>query len=158
MARYAAQADQLVAGRKSMGGCILSPLAGEAGIGALVYPDFPFHTYSISNATWYQFMQIEHWHSERDGLLCEAAMRRKLEHRGYAVSRYDYAPGTFFPEHDHAVDKIDGLLSGRLRITMSGQEAVLEPGDMILVPKHVTHTTEVVGEETAVSLDAVRIR
>lgn len=101
-------------------------------------------------------MQIEHWHSERDGPLSEAAMRRKLEDRGYAVSRYDYPPGTYFPDHHHGVDKIDGVLSGRLRITMSGQEAVLEAGDMMVVPRHVMHTAEVVGEEAVASLDAVR--
>ena len=103
-------------------------------------------------------MQIEHWHSERDGPLSEEAMRRKLEDRGYSVSRYDYPPGTYFPAHDHAVDKIDALLSGRFRMTMSGQEAVLEAGDLIIVPKHVTHTAEVVGDEMVVSLDAVRLR
>ena len=49
-------------------------------------------------------MQIEHWNSERDGPLSESAMRRKLEDRGYRVSRYLYAPGTYFPAHDHGVD------------------------------------------------------
>ena len=85
-------------------------------------------------------------------------MRRKLEERGYGVSRYVYPPGTFFPDHDHGVDKIDGVLSGRLRMTMRGGEAVLEAGDMVVVPKHVIHAAEVVGDEPVVSLDAVRIR
>ncbi|KAA6183640.1 cupin domain-containing protein [Thiohalocapsa marina] len=102
-------------------------------------------------------MQIEHWHAERDGPLSEQAMRQKLEDRGYSVSRYVYAPGTFFPAHDHGVDKIDAVLSGRLRLTMSGQEVVLDTGDLVVVPKHVTHTAEVVGEEPVVSLDAVRL-
>lgn len=103
-------------------------------------------------------MQIEHWHSERDGPLSEAVMRRKLEERGYSVSRCDYPPGTYLPDHDHGVDKIDGILAGRLRMTMSGQEVVLEPGDLMVVPKHVMHTAEVVGDELVVSLDAVRLR
>jgi quercetin dioxygenase-like cupin family protein len=85
-------------------------------------------------------------------------MRRKLEDRGYTVSRYDYAPGTYFPPHDHGVDKMDGVLSGRFRMTMSGQEVVLEAGDLMVVPKHVTHTAEVVGDEPVVNLDGVRVR
>ncbi|MGD8207266.1 MAG: cupin domain-containing protein [Thiohalocapsa sp.] len=103
-------------------------------------------------------MQIEHWQRERDGPLSEATMRAKLEARGYVVTRYTYPPGTYFPAHDHGVDKIDGVLSGRFRMTMSGQEVVLEAGDLLVVPKHVTHTAEVVGDDPVVSLDAVRAR
>ena len=102
-------------------------------------------------------MQIEHWHPERDGPLSEEAMRRKLEDRGYSVSRHVYPPGTYFPAHDHGVDKIDGILAGRFRLTMSAQEVVLEAGDLAVVPKHVMHAAEVVGEEPVISLDAVRV-
>jgi mannose-6-phosphate isomerase-like protein (cupin superfamily) len=102
-------------------------------------------------------MQIEHWDPERDGPLNEASMRRKLEDRGYTVSRYVYPPGTWFPDHDHRVDKIDGVLSGRFRMTMGGRSAVLEAGDLLAVPRHCIHSAEVVGEELVISLDAVRL-
>jgi quercetin dioxygenase-like cupin family protein len=101
-------------------------------------------------------MQIEHWHPEHDGPLNEAALRRKLERRGYQVTRYVYSPGMFFPEHDHPVDKVDAVVSGRFRVSMQGREAVLEAGDLMLVPKHMAHTAEVVGEEPVVSLDGAR--
>lgn len=102
-------------------------------------------------------MQIEHWDPQRDGTLNEANMRRKLEDRGYEATRYVYPPGTWFPEHDHAVDKIDGVLSGRFRMSMHGTSVVLEAGDLLVVPKHVFHSAEVVGDQPVVSLDAVRI-
>ena len=102
-------------------------------------------------------MQIEHWHTERDGELSEINMRRKLEDRGYRVSKYVYPPGTYFPEHDHGVDKIDGVLAGRFRMSMNGGNVVLEAGDLLVVPKHVFHTAEVVGDEAVVNLDAVRV-
>lgn len=102
-------------------------------------------------------MQIEHWDEIRDGVLNEASMRRKLEDRGYRVSRYVYSPGTFFPEHEHAVDKIDGVLSGRFRMTLQGKEIILEPGDCLAVPRGALHSAEVVGSDTVISLDAVRI-
>lgn len=102
-------------------------------------------------------MQIERWDPKRDGALSESAMRRKLEDRGYMVSRYVYGPGTWFPDHDHAVDKIDGVLCGRFRMTMRGQSVVLKAGDLLIVPKHCVHSAEVVGDEPVVSLDAVRV-
>jgi quercetin dioxygenase-like cupin family protein len=101
-------------------------------------------------------MQIEHWHPSQDGPLSETALRRKLERRGYRVMRYVYSPGMFFPAHEHAEDKIDAVLSGRFRITMQGREAMLEAGDLVVVPKHVEHTAEVVGDEPVVSLDGIR--
>lgn len=101
-------------------------------------------------------MQIEHWNPEQDGQLSEQTMRKKLEQRGYRVNRYVYPPGTFFPEHTHDVDKIDGVLSGRFRMSMEGKSVVLEAGDCLAVPSGVIHSAEVVGSEAVVSLDAIK--
>ncbi len=101
-------------------------------------------------------MDVEHWDPQDDGDLNESKLRRKLKARGYRVSRYVYPPGTYFPPHDHAVDKIDAVLSGKFRITMSGQSVVLEAGDCLHVPRGAVHSAEVVGEEPVVSLDALK--
>jgi acetyl esterase/lipase len=55
-------------------------------------------------------MEIEHW-SEGWGELNEANLRRRLESEGYSVIRYDYRPGTYFPNHRHVADKKDAVLS-----------------------------------------------
>lgn len=52
-------------------------------------------------------LAVEHWESAEEGALSEAALRRKLERRGYLVSRYVYSPGTRFAEHVHDVEKTD---------------------------------------------------
>jgi len=65
-------------------------------------------------------MTVEHWNPETDGNLTEAALRRKLEARGYAVTRYVYAPGTTFPDRAHDVDKCDAVVAGRFRLTSGG--------------------------------------
>jgi quercetin dioxygenase-like cupin family protein len=102
-------------------------------------------------------ISVEHWDPEKDGALTEAAMRRKLAERGYSVTRYVYPPGTYFGDHSHGVDKIDGVLSGRFRMTMGGQSVVLEAGDRLYVPRGAIHSAEVVGHESVVSLDAVKM-
>ncbi|MEA3411907.1 MAG: cupin domain-containing protein [Pseudomonadota bacterium] len=101
-------------------------------------------------------MRLEHWDPEADGVLDEAAMRRKLESQGYRVTRYHYPPGTVFSEHTHGVDKIDAVLSGRFRMTMGRRSVILEAGDMLEVPSGAVHSAEVMGGETVVSLDAIR--
>jgi quercetin dioxygenase-like cupin family protein len=77
---------------------------------------------------------------------------------GYAVSRYVYPPGTFFPNHTHNVDKMDAVVSGRLRITTSGGVADLRSGDAIHIPRGTPHSAEVIGDEPVVSLDATKVR
>jgi len=103
-------------------------------------------------------MQVEHWDATVEGQLSEAALRRKLEQRGYRVTRYVYAPGTCFPAHSHTVDKIDAVLAGRFRLVMQGHSAVLEAGDAIEVPSGVVHSAAVIGATPVVSLDAVKVQ
>jgi quercetin dioxygenase-like cupin family protein len=101
-------------------------------------------------------MRVEHWNEERRGPLSEEAMRERLEARGYSVARYVYPPGTRFPDHTHAIDKIDGVLAGRFRMTTAEGSVVLAAGDMLEVPRGTVHAAEVVGDEPVVSLDATR--
>ena len=100
-------------------------------------------------------MQVEHWNPEKDGVLSEQGMRRKLEQLGYRVTRYTYSPGTFFPAHTHAMDKIDAVLSGNLRIAMGRDSVVLKAGDFIHVPAKAEHSAEVLGDQSVISLDGV---
>src|SRR5262245_17761071 len=100
-------------------------------------------------------IEIEHW-TEDWGELSEKCMRRRLESEGYSVSRYDYLPGTFFPNHTHQFDKKDAVLRGRFLIRALGREFLLGPGDILEVPAGTVHSAEVIGSETVVSLDASR--
>ena len=92
------------------------------------------------------------------GDLSEEAMERRLVAEGYQVSRYHYPRGTYFPPHTHPIDKKDTVLRGRLKIGWEGGAAILEAGDMIEIPAGFSHSAEVVGTETVVSLDAVRLK
>lgn len=101
-------------------------------------------------------IEPEHWNAAVDGPLSEVKMRNKVTALGYSVQLYVYPPGTYFPPHTHGVDKIDGVLSGRFRMTMLDQAVTLTAGDTLKVPRGAVHSAEVVGDEPVVSLDAVR--
>lgn len=101
-------------------------------------------------------MRVERWDCDQHGELSESALRALLQARGYRTAKYVYPPGTRFPDHVHQVDKIDAVLTGRLQITVLGDSMVLEAGDMVVVPKGAVHSATVVGNESVVSLDAVR--
>ncbi|MEP7117819.1 MAG: cupin domain-containing protein [Acidobacteriota bacterium] len=102
-------------------------------------------------------MQVRRWNAAADGPLSEAALRQKLEGLGYLVARYEYAPGTRFPDHAHEVDKIDAVVSGHFRIVIAGHTAALGPGDWVEVPRGRRHTATVIGAAPVVSLDAIRL-
>lgn len=102
-------------------------------------------------------MEVEHWNAEQDGELNEQNLHAKLRERGFEATRYVYPPGTCFPDHTHAKDKIDAVLSGRFRMTIGAESVVLEAGDCLVVPRGAIHRAEVMGNEPVVSLDAVRI-
>lgn len=101
-------------------------------------------------------MNVHRWDTDADGPLTARVFRAKLEKLGYSVTRYQYPPGTYFAPHLHEIDKIAAVLSGRFRIIVEGHEVVLGAGDWLEVPRRTMHTAEVVGDETVVSLDAVR--
>ena len=63
-------------------------------------------------------MTLQHWDPHAQGLLTESALRRKLEQKGYRVTCHVYPPGTRFGDHTHSTDKIDCVLSGRLRMVL----------------------------------------
>ena len=83
---------------------------------------------------------------------CGGASKPKGSH----VSLYHYPPGTCFPPHTHAVHKKDAVLRGRLKIGWEGGSVILEPGDMMEIAAGFSHSAEVVGSETVVSLDATK--
>ncbi|HUU33733.1 MAG TPA: cupin domain-containing protein [Vicinamibacterales bacterium] len=101
-------------------------------------------------------MQVRRWNIAADGPLTEAALRQKLESLGYVVARYEYPPGSRFPDHAHDMDKIDAVVSGRFRLVIAGHTAQLGPGDWVEVPRGRRHTATVIGDEPVVSLDAIR--
>ena len=101
-------------------------------------------------------MKIYRWNPDADGPLTEAALVNKLEILGYTCTRYTYPAGTCFPDHEHEVDKIDAVLQGTFKITMRDESVILTRGSFVEVPKHTLHSAEVLGDETVVSIDAVK--
>lgn len=100
--------------------------------------------------------EIEHWDVTRDGPLSEQALWRKLESRGFSVTRYVYHPAIRFPPHTHDCDKLDAVLSGRLCLVVDNIPLFLEAGDCLYIPKGVLHSAEVSGQNEVISLDGTR--
>ena len=94
------------------------------------------------------------WNSSVDGKLNDASMAKKLQSMGFHSIKYTFPPGTDFPDHTHAMTKMDAITTGRFFISMQGQSLLLEPGDIVEVPRHVVHNAHVVGSNSVTFFDS----
>jgi quercetin dioxygenase-like cupin family protein len=101
-------------------------------------------------------LKIQKWDTVKNGALSGTAMMNLLERQGYRCTQYTYPAGTCFPEHSHSLDKIDAVLKGRFKITMGGKSFILSAGDYVYIPANTPHSAEVVGNESVVSIDAIK--
>ena len=102
-------------------------------------------------------MAVHRWNEALDGRFSEDALRTRLEGLGYRVARHTYPPGTVFPDHRREVDKIDAVVSGRLRLVVGGHLAMLGPGDSVAVPRGTVHNATVIGDEPVIALEAIKL-
>lgn len=100
-------------------------------------------------------MRIERWDPRRDGALSQAALREKLESRGYVVSTRDWPAGTVVAPEVHPRERVDAVVSGLMKITIDEESAILTAGDMVFVPRGAVRSVQIVGASPAQSFDAV---
>lgn len=103
-----------------------------------------------------QKIHIEKWNSDVDGELNAENMEKKLHLQGYNFTQYCFAPGTNFPDHTHEVSKKDAIISGQFQFGMYGQTVILEPGDIVEVPRRTVHNACVVGKQSVTFYDSTK--
>jgi quercetin dioxygenase-like cupin family protein len=78
--------------------------------------------------------------------------RRVFTGDGATLAWTTLEPGHDPRPHSHDYEQIVYLVSGRVRFTVGGESAEMGPGDVLLVPPHVEHFAETLGDEPAVDL------
>ena len=88
-----------------------------------------------------------------EGSELTATLVAAMRDEGFVCTEYEYAVGTYFAPHDHAVDKCDAVVAGCLRIVVDGTPYDLHPGDRIYLPAGTLHDARVIGAHNVVSID-----
>ena len=99
---------------------------------------------------------IKKWNHAQDGMLNDSNMSLKLKSMGYTCCKYIFPPGTDFPDHTHNISKMDAITSGKFQMEIYGKTYILEPGDMIEIPKNTVHNAKVVGTENVTFFDSTK--
>ena len=56
------------------------------------------------------------------------------------VAHWKIDEGAPVPEHDHPHEQIVNVMAGRYELVIDGTPHVLEPGAIVIIPPHVTHS------------------
>ncbi|HEM61615.1 MAG TPA: cupin domain-containing protein [Chloroflexi bacterium] len=62
-------------------------------------------------------------------------------------------PGHEVPEHTHPHEQVGVVYSGKARLTVGGDERIVEQGDFYCIPADVPHSDVCLGDEPFVMLD-----
>src|SRR3954451_20974683 len=72
---------------------------------------------------------------------------------GATVALHRLHPGHEPKPHSHPHEQIAYILAGRIRFVVGGEEHILGPGQLLVVPPNVEHWGEVIGDEAVLNLD-----
>lgn len=98
-------------------------------------------------------MQIKSWDDIREERVNESATRKMIWGENVMLTRWELAPRTVIPTHEHVSEQVTMVISGSVTLTFQDQEdAVLNAGDMLVIPGSKSHGV-VIGPEGAVALD-----
>ena len=89
--------------------------------------------------------------------LVDVPLRRGVSHRVFSGDGATLAWRTLEVGHEtnphaHPHEQIVYIVSGRIRFTVGDEVALVELGDMFVIPPDVVHWAENVGDDTAVDL------
>jgi quercetin dioxygenase-like cupin family protein len=88
------------------------------------------------------------WTPVRDGV-----ERKAFSGDGATVTLHRLWPGHKPQPHAHANEQIAYILAGTIRFHVGGDEHLVGPGGLLVIPPNVEHWGEVVGDEPVLNLD-----
>ncbi len=65
------------------------------------------------------------------------------------LGRFELKKGCFIPEHRHHNEQVTSVFQGALKLSFSGHDVVVRPGEVVSIPPNVPHSAEAL-EDTLV--------
>ena len=76
-------------------------------------------------------------------------IRRYISAQNVTLARFQLKRGCFIPEHQHENEQIASVLEGALKLSLNGQDFIVRPGEMLVIPPNQPHSAEAL-EDTLV--------
>lgn len=79
--------------------------------------------------------------------------RKAFSGNGATVTLHRLMPGHEPKPHSHVNEQIAYILSGTIKFFVGGEEHVVGPGGLLVIPPNVEHWGEVIGDEPVLNFD-----
>ncbi|HEV2573012.1 cupin domain-containing protein [Methylocella sp. CPCC 101449] len=79
--------------------------------------------------------------------------RKGFSGTGATIAINRLMPGHEPRPHSHPHEQIAYIISGKIKFVVGGEEHILGPGSVLVVPPNVEHWGEVIGDEPVMNLD-----
>ena len=100
-------------------------------------------------------MQVNRWDQQRDGLLTEASLQRKLKTLGYDPLPHSHPTGAIVSARVHHRERAEAVLAGLVKVTIESESVILTAGDIVVVPGGAPRRIELVGSAPVLCIEAV---
>jgi quercetin dioxygenase-like cupin family protein len=97
-------------------------------------------------------MRVISWNEVNEEKLNESITRKMIWGDRVMVTRWELAPNTSLPTHDHVSEQVTMVISGSVTLLFPGEEdRTLAAGDMLIIPSSKPHGVKVGPEGCIVS-------
>ena len=94
----------------------------------------------------YCAMKLFSWDHVKEEELNPLLARRVIHGEKMTVALIRLSRGVVVPVHQHDHEQFSAVQSGHVSFTVAGEEAMLQAGDMILIPPGAPHTVEALSD------------
>ncbi|MBI2802659.1 MAG: diguanylate cyclase [Gammaproteobacteria bacterium] len=101
-------------------------------------------------------LKVERWDPNREGSLTLDGMQHKLAIAGYRGQTKQFLPGETIGARKTALDIVNAVVAGELKITLDGESRVLRAGDCAFIPRGQVTSVEVLSKTRVVCIEASR--
>lgn len=84
--------------------------------------------------------------------------RQSIDGDLQTLVRYVYQPGSVFPVHHHPQEQITTVLTGCIEFSVDGVLAVLNAGDVAVIPADMPHGARVIGDAVVETFNSLSPR
>lgn len=97
-------------------------------------------------------MKLYQWDEVEKEQMNPQIARQVIHGEKMTVARIHLAKGAVVPLHSHANEQVTLLERGKLRFTISGEERVVDAGQIVQIPPDAPHLVEALEDSVAVDL------
>ena len=97
-------------------------------------------------------MQSFTWDKVKPEQLDKNIKRRIISGKKQMLVHWEFKKGAMAARHNHPHEQVVMVLSGRFRLAVGNEEAVVKPGDIVVIPSDVPHEAEALEDSVVIDL------